>query len=67
MTDQPDEVRRCAWCGTAFRPKTIGRRAIYCGRNCRQRAYEGRREQERIASALEAASNSSRDEKKDDR
>jgi hypothetical protein len=55
-------VRLCSWCGGSFRPGTVGRAAVYCGRSCRQRAYEGRREARRIAAAVAAASVSTRDE-----
>lgn len=41
-----DKPTRCAWCSRALptrSPQAIGRRAIYCRRSCRQRAYEARR------------------------
>lgn len=33
----------CERCGHEFQPKALGRRPLYCGRTCRQRAYEARR------------------------
>jgi hypothetical protein len=47
MSDD-DDIRRCAWCGKPFKLGTVGRRATYCGRSCRQRAYEMRREAKRF-------------------
>jgi hypothetical protein len=62
MSESEAAVRSCAWCGANFRPGTIGRAAVYCRRSCRQRAYEARREAQRIALALAvAAVDSSRD------
>lgn len=61
MSEEP-KPRACAWCGATFRPGTIGRAAVYCRRSCRQRAYEARREAQRIEFALAiAAADSSRD------
>ena len=35
--------RPCAWCGRQLdQPAGAGRRRQYCGRSCRQRAYEQR-------------------------
>ncbi|NUS11602.1 MAG: hypothetical protein HOY69_09415 [Streptomyces sp.] len=63
MSEEP-KPRACAWCGATFRPGTIGRAAVYCRRSCRQRAYEARREAQRIEYALAmAAADSSRDER----
>lgn len=62
MSESEAAVRACAWCGANFRPGTIGRAAVYCRRSCRQRAYEARREAQRIEFALAiAAADSSRD------
>ena len=63
--DDESLVRHCVWCGSAYRLGSLGRRAVYCRRSCRQRAYEARREAERTADAVAAASASdpSRDEK----
>lgn len=33
----------CHRCATTFERKPFGRRPLYCGRTCRQRAYEARR------------------------
>ncbi|MFN0026094.1 MAG: hypothetical protein ACKV2O_02745 [Acidimicrobiales bacterium] len=33
----------CERCGQEFVPNALGRRPLYCGRTCRQRAYEARR------------------------
>lgn len=65
MSDEERSVRHCVWCGAAYRLGSIGRRAVYCGQACRQRAYEARREAERTAVAVEAAvaPDPSRDEK----
>lgn len=39
-----DHPFHCYWCGSMFhRRHRIGRRPLYCGRSCRQRAYEHRR------------------------
>jgi hypothetical protein len=39
-----DDRIHCARCGIVFpRRRLLGRRPIYCGRTCRQRAYEARR------------------------
>ncbi|MFN0029964.1 MAG: hypothetical protein ACKV2O_22650 [Acidimicrobiales bacterium] len=35
-------VFACERCGHEFEPKPLGRRPLYCGRTCRQRAYEAR-------------------------
>ena len=36
-------IRRCLWCGTAFRvPEGPGRPQVYCRRSHRQRAFEAR-------------------------
>jgi hypothetical protein len=62
MSDDEDLTRLCKWCGRAFRLGSTGRRAVYCRRACRQRAYEARREAQRIEYALAmAAADSSRD------
>jgi len=57
-------LRPCAWCGGPIRQPATGRLREYCGRSCRQRAYEARREAERIAVAVATATapESSRDE-----
>jgi hypothetical protein len=63
MSEEP-QPRACAWCGSNFLPGTIGRAAVYCRRSCRQRAYEARREAQRIEYALAmAAADSTRDER----
>jgi hypothetical protein len=51
MSDD-DLTRLCQWCGKSFRLGTVGRRAVYCGRTCREYAYRERRTQKRIADAL---------------
>lgn len=62
MSESEAAVRSCVWCHAPFRPGTIGRAAVYCRRSCRQRAYEARREDQRIKLALAiAAADSSRD------
>jgi hypothetical protein len=43
MTKVSTGRRRCEWCGKAFKPKTGGRPAVFCGQACRQRAYEARK------------------------
>ncbi|WP_304456008.1 hypothetical protein [Nocardiopsis sp. YSL2] len=35
-------ARECAWCGTAIEVKPRAQHQRYCGRSCRQRAYEVR-------------------------
>jgi hypothetical protein len=35
--------RDCIRCGETFLLGRLGRKALYCGRDCRQRAYEDRR------------------------
>lgn len=43
------QIRRCAWCGARFEVAGgPGRPAAYCRRSHRQRAYEARREAERL-------------------
>lgn len=43
------QSRRCGWCGTRFEvPGGPGRPPTYCRRSHRQRAYEARREAERL-------------------
>lgn len=41
----------CAWCGTSVRYSGTGRRPRYCGRACRQRAYEARTADQRTTAA----------------
>jgi hypothetical protein len=37
------EERRCGWCRSVLPPQeSVGRRRLYCGQACRQRAYEQR-------------------------
>lgn len=36
------ERLNCSWCGVDFPRPARGRRPRYCGRSCRQRAYEMR-------------------------
>lgn len=46
------QTRRCAWCGAPFEVTGgPGRPAAYCRRSHRQRAYEARREAERLGIA----------------
>ena len=48
-------LRNCEWCGEQFEP--MGKRgpvALYCGRACRQRAYESRRLDEALQDVLVA-------------
>lgn len=50
------EPRLCEWCGDPIRNQPVtGRLRDYCRQSCRQRAYEERRQQKRIADALAAA------------
>lgn len=44
----------CQWCGRAVRQPPTGRRLRYCGRSCRQRAYEVRTAQRRLQADVEA-------------
>jgi hypothetical protein len=48
-------LRPCGWCGGRIDQPKVGRLRDYCSRNCRQRAYEDRREADRIAAAVEIA------------
>jgi hypothetical protein len=43
VTKPLSKPRICTWCRKRFKPKTIGRPALFCSPNCRQRAYEKRR------------------------
>lgn len=45
----------CGWCGSPFTQARVGRRREYCRASCKQRAFEARRERERIEAAVEAA------------
>lgn len=43
METEPDRFA-CSWCAHRFaRRHLVGRKPVYCGRSCRQRAYEARR------------------------
>ncbi|NUR91199.1 MAG: hypothetical protein HOY71_44595 [Nonomuraea sp.] len=55
MSDDEDLTRLCQWCGRAFRLGTTGRRAVYCGRSCRELAYRERRTRRLIAQAVAQA------------
>ncbi|WP_431777004.1 hypothetical protein [Streptomyces cucumeris] len=50
-----DGASPCAWCGRPVRQSGTGRPREYCRRSCRQRAYEERQIQQRIAVANQAA------------
>ncbi|WP_328966259.1 hypothetical protein [Streptomyces virginiae] len=45
----------CAWCGKPFPAVRVGRPREFCRQTCRQRAWEKKRETDRIKAAVEAA------------
>ncbi|WP_438471380.1 hypothetical protein [Streptomyces asiaticus] len=46
-----DGARLCEWCGGPIKQPPTGRQRRYCRQSCRQRAYEERQVQERVALA----------------
>ncbi|EOM78327.1 hypothetical protein DW322_14250 [Rhodococcus rhodnii] len=42
MTASRRRPESCQWCGRDCGDTGLGRRRLYCGRSCRQRAYEQR-------------------------
>ena len=43
VTKRTPSNAKCAWCRRRFKPKAVGRPAVYCSVSFRQRAYEKRR------------------------
>lgn len=42
MSEPKSLPHTCAWCGTEIQSNTRGRPKKYCGKSCKQRAYEQR-------------------------
>lgn len=47
----PDDEPLCGWCGGPLRQPGTGRRRVYCGRSCRQRAFEAREKAQAVREA----------------
>ncbi|MEU5736207.1 hypothetical protein ABZ797_46590 [Streptomyces antimycoticus] len=57
-----DGARLCEWCGGPIKQPATGRQRRYCRQSCRQRAYEERQIQERVALAKFAVRSLMQDE-----
>ncbi|MCQ8195435.1 hypothetical protein [Streptomyces rugosispiralis] len=57
-----DGARLCEWCGGPIKQPATGRQRRYCRQSCRQRAYEERQVQERVALAKFAVRSLMQDE-----
>jgi hypothetical protein len=55
MTEMLGPSRDCIRCGETFLLGRLGRKALYCSRNCRQRTYEDRRALALLAPMLTAS------------